>query len=319
MTDVFRPWFWLRNPHVQTVVGVYCKGKAFPYRTVRRRVRLPDGDQLVLHDTTPPDWKPGDPVAILVHGLGGSHRSGGIVRLARLLLRPGVRVVRLDLRGTGAGFQLARGSYNAGCSADVRAALEVVHRLAPTSPLWLAGVSLGANVSLKLAGEASDRPVAGLAKVGTIAPPVDLAECIRRLEQPRNRFYEVHFLRDLVREARLRARFFSEPSPPFPRRMSLRQFDDLYTAPRGGFRDAADYYARSSSAQFVPRVQLPTLILTARDDPFVSWEPIAGLQCPANVEVRITDHGGHVGYVGRDGTGGICWGEWQVARWLLED
>ena len=227
-----------------------------------------------------------------------------------------MRVVRLDLRGTGAGFRLARASYNAGCSADVRVALEAMHRLAPQSPLWLAGVSLGANVSLKLAGEAADRPVPGLAKVATIAPPVDLAECIRSIEHPRNRLYEMHFLRDLVREARLRAHLFREPRPPFPRRLSLRIFDDLYTAPRGGFRDAEDYYTRSSSAQFVPRVQLPTLILTARDDPFVMWQPIARLPCPANVEVRITDHGGHVGYLGRDGSGGMCWGEWQVAQWL---
>jgi predicted alpha/beta-fold hydrolase len=318
MTDVFRPWFWLRNPHMQTVLGVFCKGNAFPHRTVRRYLRLADGDQLVLHDTIPPAWRPGDPVAVLVHGLGGSHRSGGIVRLATLLLRRGVRVVRLDLRGTGAGFHLARGSYNAGCSGDVRAALETMRRLAPQSQLWLAGVSLGANVSLKLAGEAADRPVPGLTKVATIAPPVDLAECVRLLEQPRNRFYEAHFVRDLVREARLRAQFFREPPPPFPRQMSLRTFDDLYTAPRGGFCDAGDYYARSSAGPFVPRVQLPALILTARDDPFVAWQPIAGLQRPANVEVRITDHGGHVGYLGRDGNGGMCWGEWQVARWLTE-
>src|SRR4051812_39685979 len=149
--DPFRPWFWLRNPHVQTILGVYWKGSAFPHATTRRRVRLPDGDQLVLHDSTPAAWRAGGPVAVLVHGLGGSHRSGAVVRLARLLLRRGVRAVRLDLRGAGAGFALARGCYNAGCSADVRAALEAVHRLAPDSPLWLSGVSLGANVSLKLA------------------------------------------------------------------------------------------------------------------------------------------------------------------------
>src|SRR5207247_913804 len=110
--DVFRPWYWLRNPHAQTILGVYWKGTAFPHASVRRRVRLGDGDQLVLHDTTPPPWQPGDPVAALVHGLSGSHRSGAIVRLARLLLARGVRTVRLDLRGTGAGFRLARGCYN---------------------------------------------------------------------------------------------------------------------------------------------------------------------------------------------------------------
>src|SRR4051794_34525498 len=103
----FQPWFWLRNAHAQTILGVYWKGSAFPHATVRRRVRLPDGDQLVLHDSVPPAWRPGDAVAVLVHGLGGSHRSGAIVRLARLLLRRGVRAVRLDLRGAGAGFALS--------------------------------------------------------------------------------------------------------------------------------------------------------------------------------------------------------------------
>ena len=84
----FRPLPLLSNPHLQTVLGVYWKGQAFPHHTVRRRVRLPDGDRLVLHDTAPAGWRPTDPVALLVHGLGGSHRSGAIVRTARLLLAP---------------------------------------------------------------------------------------------------------------------------------------------------------------------------------------------------------------------------------------
>jgi predicted alpha/beta-fold hydrolase len=316
--DSFRPWFWLRNPHAQTILGVYWKGRAFPHAATRRRVRLPDGDRLVLHDTRPAVWRPADPVAVLVHGLGGCHRSGAIVRMARLLIRRGVRVVRLDLRGTGAGFPLARGSYNAGCSADVRAAAEAVHRLAPQSPLWLAGVSLGGNVVLKLGGEAADRPVPNLAKVAAVAPPVDLEACVALLSRPRNRIYDLHFVRDLVAEARRRAHLFPDPPlPAFPRRMTLRLFDELYTAPRNGFRDAADYYRQSSSARFVPRIRVPTLILAARDDPFVDAGPIERLDRPANVEVRITDHGGHVGYLGSDGAGGFCWGERAVVEWLF--
>src|SRR4051794_26212348 len=107
-SDSFRPPFWLRNPHVQTVLGYWLKGNGFPHATRRRRARLADGAQLVLHDPAQAGWRAGDPVAVLVHGLGGSHRSGGIVRLARLLLGRGVRVVRLDLRGAGAGFRLAK-------------------------------------------------------------------------------------------------------------------------------------------------------------------------------------------------------------------
>jgi predicted alpha/beta-fold hydrolase len=318
--EVFRPWFWLRNPHVQTILAVVGKGSAFPHATVRRRVRLTDGDQLVLHDTTPPSWRTGDPVAVLLHGLGGCHRSGGIVRLARLLIGRRIRVVRMDLRGTGAGFALARGSYNAGCSADVRSALAVIHRLAPTSPIWLAGISLGGNVALKLGGETAEHPVANLVRIAAIAPPVDLENCLALLMHPRNRVYERHFVRELLALARRRARLFpDQPLPSFPRQTSLRTFDDLYTAPRAGFRDAAEYYARSSSAQFVPSIGVPTLILSARDDPFISAGPIEKLIRPAHVAVRLTDHGGHGGFIGADGAGGMCWGERAVVSWLAAD
>ncbi len=315
----FRPLFGLANPHVQTVLAVYCKSKAFPYPVVRRRVRLADGDQLVLHDTQPATWQATDPLAVVVHGLSGSHRSGAIVRMARGLVRRGVRAVRIDLRGTGAGIRLARGSYNAGCSDDLRAAVESMHRLAPHAPVWLAGVSLGANVILKLAGEAAKRQVPNLARVAVVAPPVDLDACVELLEHPRNRFYEKHFLGELLREARVRSRCFPDPPlPVFPNPLSLRHFDDLHTAPRAGYRDAADYYARASSNQFVPHIAVPTLILAAKDDPFVDCRPIERLAAPACVDVCITARGGHVGYLGADGSGGICWSEEAIVDWLTE-
>jgi predicted alpha/beta-fold hydrolase len=318
--ETFCPPFWCRNPHVQTILGVYWKGSGFPHPSTRRRVRLPDGDQLVMHDTTPPGWRPGEPIAVVVHGLGGSHRSGGVVRTARMLLARGVRTVRLDLRGTGAGLCLARGCYNAGCSADVRAALATVHGLEPASPLLLAGISLGGNVVLKVAGEACEHPAPGLARVAAVAPPVDLEACMALLTHPRNRLYERHFVRELLAGARRRARLFPElPLPAFPRPTSLRTFDDLYTAPRGGFRDGAEYYARSSANQFVPHIRVPTLVLAARDDPFVCSDAIERLTCPAHVEVRLTTHGGHVGFLGADGAGGYCWGEAAVVRWLVKD
>src|SRR5262249_30283311 len=147
-------------------------------------------------------------------------------------------------------------------------------------------------------------------------PPVDLEACMALLTHPRNRLYDLHFVRDLIAEARRRARLFRDRPPAFPRRMTLRLFDEPYTAPRNGFRDAADYYRQPSAAQFVPRIRVPTLILAARDDPFVAAEPIERLERPTCVEVRLTDHGGHVGYLGRDGAGGFCWGERAVVGWL---
>src|SRR6266480_2908715 len=138
----FQPVRGLRNAHLQTVLGVVLRGSAFPHRTIRRLVTLPDGDRLVLHDTAPRDWRSAQGIALILHGLGGSHRSGPVVRLARLLYRRGTRVMRLDLRGAGAGWRHARNTYHAGCSGDVRVAIEAIHRLEPNAPIWLAGISL---------------------------------------------------------------------------------------------------------------------------------------------------------------------------------
>ena len=100
---------------------------------------------------------------------------------------------------------------------------------------------------------------------------------------------------------------------------ALRLFDDLYTAPRSGFRDSTDYYHRSSSHSLISRITLPTLILTARDDPFIAVEPFEELTPPPNVTLRILPKGGHVGFLGLDGDGGIRWAERRLVNWLLED
>src|SRR5439155_11446909 len=129
---VFRPLPFLSNTHVQTVLGTWLQGPRFSATTLESHVLLSDGDRLVLHDSVPAGWQPGQGIAVLVHGLGGSHQSGYIQRLAGLLLPRGLRVVRLDLRGCGRGIALARGSYNGACSGDVRAVLAELARQSPT-------------------------------------------------------------------------------------------------------------------------------------------------------------------------------------------
>jgi predicted alpha/beta-fold hydrolase len=315
-TREFRPFPLLKNPHVQTLLGHWLPGKRLRHPSRPQRVGLPDGDCVVLHDSLPAGWQPGDRVALLVHGLCGSHQSPGIQRLARLLLPLGVRVVRLDLRGCGHGAGLTQRLYHGGCSDDVRAAATEVHSWAPDSPLLLAGVSLGGNIVLKLAGEAAGRPVPGLAGVAAVAPPIDLERCAALLAQRRNRMYERHFLRGLLGQARQVRSLPGVPPVRFPRKLTLRLFDDLFTAPRHGFADALDYYRRCSSLPLLPRIGVPGLVLTARDDPFIAVEPFEQLQPPAPLEVRIVEHGGHLGFLGWDGAGGIRWAERRVAEWV---
>ena len=315
----FKPLPLLSNPHIQTLLGHLLRGPSVKLPTRRHALWLPDGDGLMLHDTVPPGWLPGGPIAVLVHGLAGSHASPGMQRLGVFLLEQGARVVRLDQRGAGAGLPLARRCYHAGRSEDLREVLAEVHRWSPTSALLLAGVSLGANVSLKLAGEAVEHPVPGLTRVGVISPPIDLERCSVMLAHRRNRIYEGHFVGELMADAQRRQRFFPDLPPlRFPRRVTVRLFDDLYTAPRAGFSDSAEYYHRASSAPLIGRIALPTLILTARDDPFIAVEPFEELTPPPNVTLRILPHGGHVGFLGCDGSGGFRWAERRLVEWLMQ-
>jgi predicted alpha/beta-fold hydrolase len=316
MDVLFRPLPLLGNPHVQTLLGTLLPTPAGPPAR-ERRVRLPDGDQLVLHDSAAPTWRPGGRMALLIHGLGGSHRSGSIRRVAARLAARGFRVGRLDLRGAGRGAGLARRSYHGGCSADVRAAAEAMHRWSPNSPLALVGLSLGGNIVLKLAGEAAELPVPGLECVAALAPPVDLIACAALLAAPGNRFYERFFVRGLLAQVRRQRHFFPDlPMPRFPPRPTLRVFDDLYTAPCGGFADALDYYRRASALPLLGRIAVPTFILAARDDPFIAAGPLESLPPLAGRQVLVVPRGGHLGFLGWDGAGGFRWAERQVVEWL---
>jgi predicted alpha/beta-fold hydrolase len=280
----------------------------------RSVIQLPDGDRIMLHETPPAGARATAPVAILVHGLGGSHRSGYMARMTNRLSALGWRIFRMDLRGAGAGIRLARRFYNAACSEDVRAVVEHLASAFPQARLAVLGFSLGGNIVLKFAGESAGRAHPSLSAVATIAPPIDLVRCSGLLA--RYPVYDAFYVRHLTSQVSQHQRYFPDvPRVAFPRRMNLTQFDDLYTAPRWGYAGALDYYRRASALPWISAIGVPTFILTARDDPFVAVEPFETLQAPA-VEVHITARGGHLGFLGHDGIGGIRWAEAQVVNWL---
>jgi predicted alpha/beta-fold hydrolase len=310
----FTPYPLLGNPHVQTVLGTLF-GSSVPIRSVPAAVALADGDHVVVHGSASPAWH-GGPVALLVHGLGGCHESGYMVRITQRLVALGVRVYRMDLRGCGAGAVLARRLYSAACSDDVRSVLEHLRARHPGSSLLLAGFSLGGGIVLKMAGEAGNRPPPGLCAVAAVAAPLDLRRCSALLA--RLPLYDAFFVRHLVRQVRRQQRLLPHlPRVRFPRRLTVRQFDDLYTAARWGFAGVDDYYERASALPWLPKIRVPTFLLTARDDPFIAVAPYELLAPAPTLEVHISPRGGHLGFVGPDGAGGIRWAERQVVHWLL--
>jgi predicted alpha/beta-fold hydrolase len=315
----FRPLPLLGNGHIQTVLGTLWPGRLPALAARLRFLPLADGDCLALHDSVPADWRAGDPVAVLVHGLAGCYRSGYMVRIGQKLWARGLRVVRMDLRGSGRGISMARRPYHGGCSFDVRAVLAEVGRWAPNSDIVLAGFSLGGNIVLKLAGELGNSP-GKLRRVAALAPPIDFFRCVELLERPRNRLYERFFVAGLIEQVRAREHFFRiHPGMRFPRGCGIRLFDDLYTAPRNDFQGVDHYYGSAGAVALIPQISIPTLILTARDDPFIDPEPFHSLTRPECVQVRMMDRGGHLGFLGRDPSGSIRWAENRIVDWLPED
>lgn len=318
----FRPPIWLRGGHAQTVLGRHWPGNAVPPEldpaapgswTTHRRIDLEDGDALIVADTIPPGWDDASGAVLMVHGLGGDERSPYVARVATRLARAGRRVARLNLRGAGPGFGLARKTYHAGLTEDLRAVLDAfadpqtmpdatsseTPRPFPPARRWMVvGFSLGANLTLKLAAEAATRPIPGWVGFVAANPPLDLAACCRHLRHPFNRFYDWNFTRQLkFAVERLHQRFPDLGPTGVENVKGVFDFDEAYTAPRHGFRDAEDYYARSSAGFLLDQISLPGLVIHAWDDPFIPEESQRSFRFPGSIEVVCSTRGGHLGYI----------------------
>jgi predicted alpha/beta-fold hydrolase len=242
-----------------------------------------------------------------------------MLRASAKLRARGVRVFRMDLRGCGAGLGLARHPLHAGRSEDAAAVLEYVHRLNPAANIHVVGFSMGANIALKLAGELGTKAPPHLASVIAVSPPIDLAMCTRNLHRGLNRLYDRRFVVGLVKHIRQRVTAvpdaLSRPLVPHPRR--LIEFDGLFTAPLSGFSDVHDYYARASSCNVLARIAVPTLIVTAANDPIV---PVAAFE-PATysptTQLVIAPCGGHLGFIAKRGLDpDIRWLDWRIVDWV---
>jgi len=316
----FEPHPWLRGGHRQTIVGRYWGGARQRLEATAHQIELPDGDRLVALESVPAGWQATRPTAVLVHGLAGCAEASYVVRVGRRLLHQGMRVVRINLRGAGAGFGLARGVYHAGRSEDLRAAVTWLQGRTEGegSPIALIGFSLGANLVLKLAAEAALHPVGGLDCVLAANPPIDLTNCAQQMLRPENRLYDWNFVRWLRAMVDRLHRRFPELGPTrLDGVKTLYDFDDRYTAPRSGFRSADDYYERCSLVTALAKIQVPGLIVHAMDDPFVTYEPLLRVARPPDLSLELLPHGGHLGYLSRQPwLGDHHWLDSRLATWL---
>ena len=318
----FRPARGVSSPHLQTALATLFPGNIDIPGTMERRLRLDDGDLVVMHDDCPQGWQRGDHVVLMLHGLGGSHRSGYMVRLAARLHQRGVRAFRMDHRGCGAGSSLAKLPYHAGRVEDLAAAVKMVERLCPGSPISIAGFSLSGNLLLRYLGEfGADLPLS-LFRAVAVCPPIDLHHCSSMLNASRiGQRYDLYFARRLLRQIANSTQWRDDVPLARVRRAPRRlyDFDELYTAPASGFESADHYYLQASSKPVIDQIRVHTTILMSQDDPVVSPKAFHGLQLPPNVTLCLTQHGGHLGFLGRKGVDpDRRWMDWRLMEWLLD-
>jgi predicted alpha/beta-fold hydrolase len=306
----FTPHPLFRSGHAQTLVAFAWprRGRLRALRSDEARLfEVEPGVRVLVHCRWQPERR-ACPTLLLVHGLEGSSESIYMMSTALKAHRAGFNVLRLNLRTCGDTLHLTQTLYNSGLSPDLRALItELVGRDGLTD-VFLGGFSLGGNMSLKLAGEYGADFPAELKGVCAVSPSVELAASATAIEQRSNWVYQRKFIRSLKRRMREAARLYPEryDASELALVRTLRQFDERYTAPHGGFRDAADYYARSSSLPLIPRIRVPTLIIHAEDDPFIPFDSLRHPSVRANPAVLLVapPHGGHVGFVGDGRTPG---------------
>jgi predicted alpha/beta-fold hydrolase len=317
----FEPHPWLRNGHLQTIVGNFLPRPAFVLPTIAETVEVDpaDGSRVLCHGHWQPEGVRAERTTmVLVHGLEGSSDSRYIQGISARAWSAGMNVIRMNMRNCGGSDGLTPTLYHSGRSADVAAVVSHFAGRFGLQRFALVGYSMGGNLVLKHAGEWGAR--APLVAVATVCPVIDLAISADALHEPANRVYEWHFLRRLMQRLRRKAEMFPaiyQLGSIGPVR-SIREFDHKIVAPHCGFRDADDYYFRAASARVIDRVAVPTLVLCAEDDPFIRLSAGTRARILANPHITFVGsrHGGHCAFLSRRSSEGVHWAEAAVVRFL---
>ncbi len=320
----FKPAWWLKNRHLQTLYPALCrKISAPPLR--RERLITPDHDFLDI------DWcGEGDkPLVILLHGLTGSSQSGYIKGLQHVLLSHNYRSVALNFRGCSGESNLRARCYHSGDTQDINFLYQTLCQREAQPPFAVIGFSLGGNVLLKWLGEQGDK--LSLAAAVAVSVPLVLSTCATKLDYGFSRLYRANLLKELKeyidnKQQRLDSLGHQQEAEKIrqlgdlSKIKSFWEYDERVVARLHGFKNVHDYYRRSSSRQFLQHIAVPTLLIQAVDDPFMTPEVIPQAEeLSKTVQLEITPAGGHVGFVsGKNPFRPLYWLEQRIPEFLLQ-
>src|SRR6266550_9076822 len=312
---IYSPAWWIPGGHLQTLCGKLFRRQRSAQTTIERW-DTPDGDFLEVHRLGADH---GVPRVLLLHGLEGTVRSHYAQGLLNEAARRGWGADLLIFRSCGPELNRTRRFYHSGETTDTAFVLERITGEYPASPLAIAGVSLGGNVLLKFLGERGNDLPAQLRAAAAISVPFDLSRSSRRINRGFSRFYQRFFLGSLRRKAEEKARRFPDlaPADKISALRTLEDFDNLITGPLHGFRDAQDYYRRSSSLSWLRCIRINTLLLSAVDDPMLPPEVLDEVREIARqnhaLRLEFVGRGGHAGFI----AGSVPWRPFYYAEYRV--
>ena len=301
-TRPFRPRRWLANPHLQTLV-TNCMSRDFSWgwrHCESSLLELQDDSRIRVVSV---DGRRDAPTLIVAHGMAGTSDSTYMQGLSHKAYLQGWNTILLNLYNENLRRVPPR-IFHAGASGPLEAVISKLATSRISGDLVLIGVSMGANMVLKLLGEWGSDPPLPVRAAAALSPLVDLATSCRLMEKLSNRIYQNHFVKGLkgvLQGPQSYWQNFTDVQSVL-RARSIREFDERFTAPVCGFRDADDYYRKASAAPLLARIRIPTLIIHSLDDPFLPYEPFLQEEVQQNphLVLSLTPKGGHVGFLEQD-------------------
>jgi len=268
-------------------------------------------------------WQP-SPInkstVLLVHGLEGCAESHYMIGLAYKMWVRGWNCIRINQRNCGGSEHLTPTLYHNGLSQDYAKIIQEITVQDACRNIWLIGFSMGGNLTLKLAGEMRTS-LPSLRGVAAVCPNIQPASCVRALQRPSNWIYHRYFLRSLKAKLQRKAQLYPGKwdLSHLQNIQTMWEFDDIYTAPDGGYHDAKDYYAKSAAQNVLSTINIPTLIITAQDDPFIPYNIFDNSTLHENpfIQLLAPTHGGHCGFFQRhQPKEDQFWAENRILDWI---
>lgn len=307
----YRAPIWLPGGHLQTIHPVLFR-KVAAVTDRRERLELEDGDFLDL------EWAGGrsDRLAILSHGLEGCSRATYVQGMARALVKRGWDVLTWSFRGCSGELNRLASFYHSGMTEDLELVIRHAMRTHPAEKIDLIGFSLGGNLTLKYVGERGGEIHPRISRTVAFSVPCELACTSAKLAEWQNRIYMERFMKSLRAKVKEKHRNFPDELDiaGVDAMKTFAEFDGRFTAPLHGFADAEDYWKRSSCRRFLAGIRIPTLLVSAKNDPILgsACYPLAEAEASAAFHLETPSEGGHVGF----GAGEEYWSETRAVGFL---